>query len=105
MPSRDYHPRRPQHQCGKEAGSLELALPAPLSWSGLGLRAPWNLETYLQPHHFFILIFFPRRKQLSRVYRYWEILGRDGGLPTPDRAEERDQKPGGREEGREKMSL
>lgn len=65
--------QRPQHGFGKEAGSLKPALPAPLFQSGLGLHAPWNLETYPQPHHFFILIFFPRRKQLSKVYRHWEI--------------------------------
>ena len=51
---------------------------------------------------FFILIFFvPKRKQLSRVYRHWKIFLGGGGLPAPDRTEERNQKPGGRGEGRE----
>lgn len=36
MRPRVYHTEKPQCQFGKEAGSLELALPAPLSRSGLG---------------------------------------------------------------------
>lgn len=71
---------------GQEAGILGLAFPSPISQAVLGLCAPWNLETYLQPHQFFILIFFPRRKQLSWVYKHWEILlGRWEGVPASSR--------------------
>lgn len=92
-------PLRGPFQFGKEAGGLKLALPAPLCWSGLGC-APEPGNTPLAPPPLYF-DFFPRRKQLSRVYKLWEM---GGGRPAPDRAEETDQKPGGRGEGREKMS-
>lgn len=95
----------PSANLGKRLGVLNWPFQLPSDGQDWGV--PWNLQTYLWPHHFFILIFFPRRKQLSRVYKHWEmcVCVWGGALPAPDRAKETDQKPGRRREGREKMSL
>lgn len=60
--------------------SLELPFQHPSLGQGWGV--PRNLEMFPRPHHFFILNFFPRRKQLSRVSKCGEI-GEGGQVASP----------------------
>lgn len=85
---------------GWESGVSPSGSPLPVRAGAARILEPGNIPP-APPLLYFD--FLPRRKQLSRVYRRWEISG--GGLPAPDRTEARDQKLGGRGEGREKMSL
>lgn len=95
---RDYHAGSPQHQCEKEAGSLGLALPALCSRSGLGCAPePGNVPPAPALLYF---DFFPRRKQLSRVYKRWEIGEGGCQLLTGLRRETKSREEEGREEKR-----
>lgn len=60
----------PGQQFRRQIRPAVLSQPFQLPRAG----AACALEPRSRPHHFFILIFFPRRKQLSRVYRHWEIF-------------------------------